>query len=194
MTLRAIPTLLAAFVLAGCATDDGPREPPRPSGPPRLFISPAGQAFRIGADGVDPLELWWRQADANGDGAVTATEMTVDFNLAFRTFDTDGDRVISDAEIIAWEESLPEVMGLYGGENRARGFSMAGGAARYGLLGDQQPLRSADTDLSQSVTLAEFGARAARVFSLLDANHDGRILRAELPPRPRDPPRRPRRR
>ena len=75
--------------------------------------------------------------------------------------------------------------GAGGGKGRSDGGSNVRdamvGAARYGMLGDAQPVLSADTDLSQTVTLAEFKASAVRRFARLDVNGDGIVLFAELP-------------
>jgi hypothetical protein len=55
------------------------------------------------------------------------------------------------------------------------------GVAAYGFMNDPEPVLSADTDMSHTVTAAEFEARARRLFRSLDMNADGRLLRAELP-------------
>jgi len=43
---------------------------------------------------------------------------------------------------------------------------------------------SADADLNRGVSLKEFLAAAGQRFVLLDANHDGRLTRDDLPPLP----------
>ena len=55
------------------------------------------------------------------------------------------------------------------------------GAAYYGLLGEAEPIRAADTDLDGRVTKAEFLAAADRRFKQLDKRHDGKLTLDELP-------------
>jgi len=54
-------------------------------------------------------------------------------------------------------------------------------AAYYGLLGEAEPIRDADTDLDGRVTKEEFMAAADRRFKLLDKRHDGKLTLDELP-------------
>lgn len=54
-------------------------------------------------------------------------------------------------------------------------------AAYYGLLGEPEPVRAADTDLDGRVTRAEFQAAADRRFKLLDKRGDGKLTLDELP-------------
>ena len=58
------------------------------------------------------------------------------------------------------------------------------GAGRYSFLNIPEPVISADTDFNRGVSRAEFLAAAAKRFAMLDANHDGRLTRDELPPLP----------
>jgi hypothetical protein len=55
------------------------------------------------------------------------------------------------------------------------------GAGRFGYLNVPEPVSSADTDLNFVVTQKEFLDTARSRFRLLDANHDGKIMPAELP-------------
>ncbi|MBS0334094.1 MAG: EF-hand domain-containing protein [Proteobacteria bacterium] len=57
-------------------------------------------------------------------------------------------------------------------------------AAFYGLLGEPEPVRGADTNLDGRVTKEEFLAAADRRFKELDKRHDGRLTLDELPPTP----------
>jgi len=58
------------------------------------------------------------------------------------------------------------------------------GAGRYSFLNIPEPVISADADLNRGVSLKEFLAAAGQRFVLLDANHDGRLTRDDLPPLP----------
>jgi Ca2+-binding EF-hand superfamily protein len=58
------------------------------------------------------------------------------------------------------------------------------GAGRYSFLNIPEPVISADADLNRGVSLREFTAAAGQRFAMLDANHDGRLTRDELPPLP----------
>lgn len=58
------------------------------------------------------------------------------------------------------------------------------GAGRFSFLNIPEPVISADTDFNRGVSRAEFLAAAGKRFTMLDANHDGRITRDELPPLP----------
>ena len=68
------------------------------------------------------------------------------------------------------------------GGRRAAAAGGGWGGRTASLTGDPQPVRAADTDLSQSVTQAEFGALAGRHFVRLDIDRDGAVTRIELPP------------
>jgi Ca2+-binding EF-hand superfamily protein len=58
------------------------------------------------------------------------------------------------------------------------------GAGRYSFINIPEPVISADADFNRGVSRAEFLAAAAKRFVMLDANHDGRLTRDELPPLP----------
>ncbi|AYJ86818.1 EF-hand domain-containing protein [Sphingomonas paeninsulae] len=63
-----------------------------------------------------------------------------------------------------------------------------GGAARYSLLAQHEPVTSADTDMNRIITLAEFRAAAERHFHMLESaapNTDkGYLTLADLPKTP----------
>lgn len=193
------------------------QEPPRrnmPDGPPpgagRLFVSPAGEAFR-GGEGGPPLQTWFARADADHDGSLTDAEMRADFARAFASFDVDGDGEIEPDEIARYEtEVLPEMgrfgfrpgsagfrpgmrrmgrlergaRGGRGGGMRRRGggghWAMLAGAARFGLLPISHPLMDADTDFNRGVTRDEFDAAAGRRFNQLNVSGSGRLTLEDL--------------
>lgn len=75
-----------------------------------------------------------------------------------------------------------------GGGEGARGQGGAGGglpqaqgAAPYGLLGEREPVASADLNLNSRITLANFKAKAAQRFVRLDVDGRGYLLLADLP-------------
>jgi hypothetical protein len=55
------------------------------------------------------------------------------------------------------------------------------GAARFGYLDYPEPVTVADRNLNRGVDPAEFAKAASMRFAMLDANHDGRIEKGELP-------------
>ncbi len=60
----------------------------------------------------------------------------------------------------------------------------AQGAAPYGLLGEREPVASADLDLNSRITLANFKTKAAQRFVRLDADGKGYLLLQDLPKTP----------
>jgi hypothetical protein len=164
-----------------------------------------------------PLDVWWAGVDRDRDGRVSQVEFLADAARFFAICDRNGDQIIDDPEIVAYEAATPEILPPVGGGWRGgrgfatdsgatssggpppRGFrsgpSSDEGAARYALLQQPQPLRMADTDQSGKVTAAEFDAKARSDFARLDRDRDGQMMMAELPPLPSDPyfGRRPRR-
>ncbi|MGZ3278630.1 MAG: hypothetical protein ACXU82_19095 [Caulobacteraceae bacterium] len=61
------------------------------------------------------------------------------------------------------------------------GMPQAEGAAAYGLLGEREPVASADLNLNSRITLANFRTKAAQRFVRLDADGKGYLLLADLP-------------
>jgi hypothetical protein len=58
------------------------------------------------------------------------------------------------------------------------------GAGLYTFLDDPEQVRNADANLDFIVSSTEAAAAAARRFAALDADRDGKLTRAELPPTP----------
>lgn len=103
-----------ALALAACASE--PRHdfrahrggPPGGGGRmgPRLFVSPSGEPFR----GRDGLEVWFAQADADHDGALTPEEFQADAARFFKVLDKNRDGAIDGFEAQAYEETIaPEI-------------------------------------------------------------------------------------
>jgi Ca2+-binding EF-hand superfamily protein len=122
----AIVALLGpALCLAACASDDHPgrREGRRDDGDsappparPALFVSPAGEPFRAGPGEPYPVAVWFRRADANGDGKLTRDEFVADAARFFQVLDVNHDGVIDGLELKAYEtEVVPEISAERGG-------------------------------------------------------------------------------
>jgi EF hand domain-containing protein len=158
----------------------------------RPFVSPAGKVFR-GSGGEDLVETWFRQADADHDGAIGFEEFRADFVRTFAEFDRDGDGEIEPEEVTHYETVvLPEIV-LRGGvvnrvqasQRQGRGmrrgsYARTSGAARFGLISLSHPIMDADEDFNRGVTRAEFERAAVRRFNLLDTARDGRLSLADV--------------
>jgi len=171
------------------------------------FISPMGEPFRGGANRVAPIARWFRQADRNGDGSLTADELQADADRFFAKLDRNRDAQIDPQEITAYEwEIAPDIQvnsnwkrprgqpaptaakpkrgerGRKPGEDGHDGYQIDGlqGAARYGLLNIPQPVASADADFNRVVTLVEFRQAASYRFGLLDNRGLGGLSLQEL--------------
>ena len=104
--------LLSALLLALLAP-----APPSASEPIKVtghawapFISPMGEPFRARTTTDDTLADWFRQADANHDGLLTAAEMQADAERFFAKLDTTADGEIDPDEITHYEyEIAPEI-------------------------------------------------------------------------------------
>ncbi len=191
---------------AEAAVEEGPH------GRQQLFISPAGEPFRVDFGQPYPVEAWFKRADANGDGSLSLAEFKADAARFFKVLDANHDGVIDGFENDDYEnkmvpEILPRVGGLTardvmtrkellegkagrgGGARRGGGGGgfMGGGrrgAGQFGLLDEPQPVRGADKDLNYRITPEEWDLAAAHRFATLDKNHDGKLEFSELPPTP----------
>lgn len=169
--------------------DDEDIEGPRPARI-QLFISPAGQPFRAPADQPYPVAAWFAQADADHDGHLTRAEFRADAEAWFKVLDANQDGLIDMPEATRWEEELvPELArlsiggGMVGRREapRRNELSTRGqGAAAFSLINEPHPVRGADSDLSFSVSPAEWRAAADRRFGLLDVDGDGALALTDL--------------
>jgi Ca2+-binding EF-hand superfamily protein len=74
------------------------------------FVSPMGEPFRAHSTSDDTLAAWFRQADRNHDGVLSADEMTADAERFFVTLDTNHDGQIDPDELDHYEwEIAPEI-------------------------------------------------------------------------------------
>jgi Ca2+-binding EF-hand superfamily protein len=199
MLFFAVIPLLASAALA--------QEPPRPITVTGFrwapFVSPMGEPFRSRTPDDDPFARWFRQADGNQDGMLTADEMRADAERFFATLDINGDGRIDSEERMIYESKIaPEVQSNSDwkrtrqetaaeprsvedpdrGDRRRRvntidGYQLDGlqGAARYGLLNLPEPVAGADADFDRFVSLDEFRGAAGYRFQLLDSDHTGRL-------------------
>jgi Ca2+-binding EF-hand superfamily protein len=206
-----LPALLLPVFALAAAQAPTPTERPivvtGHTGPP--FISPMGEPFRARSPGEDTLADWFRQADRNHDGMLTADEMEADADRFFATLDTDGDGDIEPEELVRYEWDLAPEIQVTSKLRRARtaanpdtqtksserrrerwrpdsgsgdGYDPEGlqGGARYALLNIPEPVAAADTNLDRAISLSEFRQAAIGRFQLLDRNHQGELTLQEL--------------
>ncbi len=67
------------------------------------------------------------------------------------------------------------------GPSHAPGIEGPRGAGRFGLIATPEPVIAADIDLTRTITLVEFEAKAQRDFELLDNTNRGYLTLADLP-------------
>lgn len=67
------------------------------------FISPMGEPFRAHTRTDDTLAKWFRQADLNQDGWLTAIEMQADAERFFAKLDSNQDSTIDPDELVRYE-------------------------------------------------------------------------------------------
>lgn len=199
--LTLMPTSNATAQSAGTA----------PSGPPpampQIFVSPFGEIFTAEEGHPYPVLNWFSGADTDADQILSYAEFAADGARWFALLDKDSDGQLSYSELNAYESergaslgpqgrapSRPQDRpqgapppsggrGPQGSPPGGRGGAPGGGnlVAMAGLLGVREPVKSADTNTSQSVTSQEWEAVTRRWFTLLDSNRDGQLAFEELP-------------
>ena len=205
----ALPTisLAGALALLGASA----LAQPRPD--LQIFISPAGEPFRVPLGQPYPVDLWFRQADANADGAVTRDELVADSLAFFDRLDANKDGTIDGFENGDYEKTVaPEIMSRAAMAvarpkegNRPLGvrrrpmlppndLAKSGakqtydqdraGAGLYGLLNEIQPVMSQDGDFNRRISKAEAVAAAKDRFAILDKDKDGKLTLDTLPTTP----------
>jgi EF hand len=104
-----LPTLiLPILAAAGQVTPSSPITVTGHSWAP--FISPMGEPFRAHSASDDTLADWFRLADRNHDGVLTADEMVADAERFFATLDTNYDGEIDPDELARYEyEIAPDI-------------------------------------------------------------------------------------
>jgi Ca2+-binding EF-hand superfamily protein len=136
------------------------------------FISPMGEPFRARTPNDDTLANWFRQADGNHDGVLTADEMAADAERFFATLDTDHDGQIDPDELAHYEYEIAPEIQVMSRTKRAPGQS-ARPVERGGLLGDdnapmdRRQRRQRDAEIDSSLAMGGALQGAGR-YALLD--------------------------
>lgn len=203
------PSLSLAAVLALTATSAAAQ--PRPD--LQIFISPAGEPFRVPLDQPYPVDLWFKQADANADGAVTRDELVADSLAFFDKLDANKDGTVDGFENTDYEQKVaPEIMSraAMAVARPKEGNRPAGGRRRpmlppndlaksdvkqtydhnragaglYGLVNEVQPVMGQDGDFNRRISKAEATAAAKDRFAILDKDKNGKLTLETLPQTP----------
>ncbi len=185
MRLKSLAIVPAAVLLIAQAP--APTRAPPP--PPRLFISPSGEPFRLSPTMPDPVAAWFQRANATHDGKLTKAQFRADADAFFQRLDMNHDGVIDGFELAAYEEDVvPELSAqVYdrlpgdsesdrAGEHGRREGSPGKGAAQRGprqaaiamLLDEPEPVADTDLALDGHITLAEWDKSADERFDVLD--------------------------
>jgi hypothetical protein len=153
----------------------------------QIFISPAGEPFRVPLDQPYPVDLWFRQADANADGAITRDELVADSLAFFDKLDANKDGAVDGFENSDYEKKVaPEIM------SRAAMAVARPKEANRPLGGHRRP-RVAPNDLSKyqedlAKQTYDQGRAGAGLYGLInevqpvmgqDADFNRRISKAE---------------
>jgi hypothetical protein len=188
----ALAAVLALSAAATAAAQSGPAPSPPAAKAPivYLFVSPCGEPFRATAAEGYPVRVWFKKADANGDGVVDRTEFENDAKAFFAVLDADKDGYVEGYEVSRYEHQiLPEI--LYGSQG-ARLEQPHLWLAQYSGNGlDDVPVTESDGSRvnppSQRVNPASMEGAAA--YGLLgepepvrasDGNFDGRVSLKEF--------------
>ncbi len=183
-------TLVLALAQAAPMPSPPPGEAPR-SWRDQVFISPAGEPFRVPENQPYPVAQWFNQADLNHDGKLSEAEFIADFQRFAAVLDADHDGIIEGTEVEAYETVMvPEVHSgatfSYSteGEGSAHGppaDSQPMGAGKYGLINLPEPVSAMDMRLNGRITRNDVTSAAIYRFSLLDKEQRGWLTLAELP-------------
>jgi len=183
--IRAAPFVLV-LVLGACSL--WPNDEPKAVG---TLYSPNGEPLNGGPLGhpkcEDALGRWFDRVDANHDGAVDWPEFLADARRQFAVMDLDKEDALTPPVLARYRAPYaaelpppraPTQDELREGERRKR----RGDKVDVAPLGEDRPdpVMLADVTLRNRVTRDQFLAYAGRNFASLDADHDGRLTRAEI--------------
>lgn len=104
------------------------------------------------------------RADANNDGKITLEEINVVAGERFSKADTDGDKIVTKAEIVVALEMMDDYPRM---------------ARHAGKVADRLVYRF-DLNKDSKIALEEIENRTGKYFALLDRNDDGEIVKAEV--------------
>src|SRR3982750_3540122 len=106
-----LPALIVPILAVAAAAQVSPSTPIMVTGHAWApFISPMGEPFRARTRADDTLANWFRQADRNHDGLLTADEMQADAERFFATLDANQDGEIDPDELVHYEwEVAPDI-------------------------------------------------------------------------------------
>jgi hypothetical protein len=104
--MRPLAAFVLAAALAGPAWAATAAAPATPAPPPRIFLSPAGEPFRLSPATPDPLKAWFDQADANHDGVIDKAEFRADAVRFFKLLDANDDGAIDGFESADYENKI----------------------------------------------------------------------------------------
>ncbi len=190
--------LIAALALGAAAAASAQPAQPVPQYT-QLFVSPMGEPFRATDGQPYPSAAWFAGADANHDGMISHDEFRADALRFFKTLDVNGDGRLSDMEIHRYEVLVaPEIVvatvdtsleeatdtDFKGDTKQTTLSSIRQGASFYGVIATPEPVRAADADFNNKVTLDEWMDAANRRFHLLLPDGKNGISFADLPPTP----------
>lgn len=146
--MRRLSAWASACFLFGAAAQAAPAPAPPPlAPPPRVFLSPAGEPFRLGPTMPDPLKAWFDQADVNHLGYLDRAAFRADAARFFKRLDENGDGIIDGFEVADyeakvvpeladWSEGIPAGGG--GSQGHGQGGPGGGGHHRHGGAGGGQ--------------------------------------------------------
>lgn len=125
-------------------------------------------AFAQDTPGTHFVENW----DLDGNGSVSAEEITERRGDIFTMFDQDEDGMLSAEEYVLFDETRAADM-----ENNAGGHGKGGDRMQEGLT-----LVFNDTDADGQVSKEEFVSNSAAWFTQIDRNGDAMITSADFGP------------
>jgi len=182
-TPRATTLALAVVaLLAACGGSSKDEPPPLPP----TQVSPNGEPLVSGGPHTAcdiALGQWFDAADTNHDGGLDPTEFKADARRWFDEMDLNHDGTVTPDELTTLRLKLmpyeppPRETRKRESSNMMSWFS---DRPRRNVNDRPDPVMSADVNLDNRVSWAEFDAQAARTFVALDANRDGRVSKDEV--------------